>query len=821
MHDLKTFYRNKTRFYGLVLLLAGCSFSQFVFSQNCPINIDFETGTFAGWTCYTGTTFESGGQNIISLTPTAGPVFNRQTMYSTFPGDGLDEYGGFPINCPNGSGHSIRLGNNSGGGQAEGISYEFTIPPTENNYNLIYNYAVVFEDPSHLEFQQPRMEIEITNVTDRKIIECSSFTFFPNGSPLPGFNLSPISASDSPVWYKNWSAVTINLDGNAGKTIRLFFKTGDCTFRRHFGYAYIDVNSECTGRFTGASFCPDDTAVSVVAPFGYQQYQWFNTTFTQLLGNDQVLTFIPPPAVGTNVAVIVTPYDGYGCLDTLYTSLLDNLVVVSNAGRDTVSCNHNPVPIGAPPKPGLSYHWSPVVGLSDPDVSNPLANPDITTTYYLTTSSSGGGCKQLDEVVVTADSLDNRIELTGKETFCLNSGDSAVLSVLPADNIQWFKNEVPIIGATQTIYRVTESGIYYAKLSNNGGCDLNTERKQINISSIPVPGFTVTEPNQCLLGNNFVFTNTSTNFLGPMQYRWIFGDGTQASSRDITHTYTRAGTYQVKLIVSSNTICADSSSMTIHVYQNAVPLFDAASVCVNLPLQLINHTADTMNSPINYLWTFSDGQFSNLRNPPAQVYSVPGIYSVKLSVSTVQCPTPVTTLQQYIVVDEPRHGINYPLEVAVENLPLSLQARPFGVTYLWKPATGLNNSNIANPEFRGTTEQLFRIEIKTASGCLTVDTQLVKMIKQISIYVPSAFTPDNDGLNDFLRPTMYGIKTLNYFSVYNRWGQLMFRSNNSRPGWDGTFRGATQAPQTYVWVLEAIGADGNKYIRKGSSILIR
>jgi len=366
-----------------------------------------------------------------------------------------------------------------------------------------------------------------------------------------------------------------------------------------------------------------------------------------------------------------------------------------------------------------------------------------------------------------------------------------------------------------------QTGTYYARVSNNAGCILTTERKQINISSIPVPGFTVPNRDQCLIGNNFTFTNTSTNLIGPMRYRWIFGDGMEAFTRDVTHAYTKAGTYHVKLIVSSNTICADSSSLIIHVFQNAIPLFTAEKVCINQPIQIINNTADTMNTVINYQWSFGNGQFSNLRNPPPPVYPFAGIYDVKLTVSTVQCPTPLITAQQYLIVEDPREGISYPPQVAVENLPLSLQARTFGEVYLWKPAVGLNDPAIANPEFRGIAEQLFTIEIITESGCLTIDTQLVKIVKQISIYVPTAFTPDGDGENDLLRPTMYGIKTLNYFRVYNRWGQLMFLSNNSLQGWDGRFTGTAQASQTYVWSLEAIGADGNMYIRKGSSILIR
>ena len=199
------------------------------------------------------------GVNVLDLQPTSGPVFDRQTMYTANSGAGVDPYGGFPVNCPNGSKHSIRLGNNSAGTQAEGISYEFTIPADRDIYSLIYHYAVVFQDPNHAQYQQPRLVIEITNVTDNKTISCSSFTFIPYGTLLPGFFQSPNPGGDTPVWCKDWSAVSVNLDGNAGKTIRLFFKTADCTFKKHFGYAYIDVNSECSSEFVGSTYCKDDT----------------------------------------------------------------------------------------------------------------------------------------------------------------------------------------------------------------------------------------------------------------------------------------------------------------------------------------------------------------------------------------------------------------------------------------------------------------------------------------------------------------------------------------------------------------------------------
>ncbi|MEP6676781.1 MAG: PKD domain-containing protein [Ferruginibacter sp.] len=802
--------------FAMFILWAFCfGFPLSSFAQ-CPPNIDFEQGDFSGWTCYTGYVSAASGQNVISLTP-SGPVPNRHTMYS--PGAGFDPFGNFPVNCPNGSGHSIKLGNDLGGGEAEGISYEFTIPASENLYSLIYHYAVVFQDPNHQFFQQPRMEIEITNVTDNTVITCSSFTFYPYGSPLPGF--TEIAGGESPIWFKPWSAVSINLDGNAGKKIRLFFKTADCTFRKHFGYAYIDVNSECSGTFVGATYCADDTAIHITAPFGYQNYTWFNNNFTQVLGTQQVLTLSPPPATGTTVAVEVVPYNGYGCLDTLYARLIDTLTVTANAGPDRLSCNHNAVQIGAPPKPGLVYHWNPATGLNDPGISNPMASPDVTTTYVITTNHDGGGCIVTDTVIVKAAALNNALQLLGKDRYCIGSGDSAVLKVQAADSIQWFRNGIAIPAAHDSLYHVTQSGLYYAQLFSFTGCTLSTTQQQIDIASVPVAAFTVNNPVQCMVNNKFNFTNSSTNALGAMEYHWIFGDGTEAFTKNSAHTYNRPGIFTVRLTVTSNTICTDIHEMTVTVYPNAFADFILKPVCTGLPSQVINTTADTVGSPISYLWNFGNGQTSTLRNPPPQIYPVAGNYIVSLAVSTVQCPAPPVTLSRLLVVDKPRTGITYPLEYAVIDYPLTLHARNFGETVLWEPAINLDEATSYTPVFVGRDEQLYTIRIKTVSGCLTVDTQLVKTVKNVEIYVPNAFTPNNDGTNDFLRPILRGITEIHFFRVFNRWGQLMFEMRSDKPGWDGSFKGVAQESQTVVWMLEGVGVDGKIYSKKGTSILLR
>ena len=807
------------------LLLIACSFlcaSPGVVFAQCPPNIDFEKGDFSSWTCYTGNVSSVNDVNVINFNYAGGPVFNRHTMYSAIGGGGIDPYGGFPVNCPNGSGHSIRLGNNSAGREAEGISYDFTIPAGANTYNLIYNYAVVFQDPGHHESEQPRLDLIVQNLSDGYPITCSSFAFFANGSPLPGFQLSPNPGGNTPVWYKSWTAVSINLDNLAGKTIRLFFKTADCTFRIHFGYAYIDVNSECSDRFEGADFCPDDNFVRVNAPYGYQTYTWYNPTFTQVLGNSQTLTLAPPPAAGTQVAVVVVPYSGYGCLDTLYTTLYDTLTYKANAGPDKVSCNNSFVQIGVPPKPGWNYLWTPAIALNNELNANPLATPDVTTDYILQVNHIGGGCRSTDTVTVRAAKLYDDLDVLGKPNWCIGSGDSSVLQVKPCDSVQWYKNGIAIPGANQQRYKATETGTYSAQVFSFLGCNLYTKSINIDISSIPVPGFTVDKPVQCFINNRFIFKNTSTNAVGgPLQYKWITGDGFVGFTRDLTYSFRKPGTYEVVMIVNSSSACADSTSTTVTIYPNVFAEFGINAACINEPVIPVNNTIVDGAATIFYLWDFGNGQTSTLRNPPMQTYAAPGNYVMSLTVSSTQCPFPLSIQKRFVRIEKAVAGKNNPEVYAVANLPLTLQARPVGSSVLWTPASSLDLATSYTPVFTDNKERTYTIVHKTAAGCITVDTQVVKINKNIVIYVPNAFTPNNDNRNDLLKPFMIGIKQLTYFKIFNRWGELVFETKSINEGWDGRFKGSPVQSHTLVWMMEGIGVDNKVYNAKGSTVLIR
>src|ERR1044072_5899797 len=143
--------RNYTLFV-LVFLLSELKVTA---QAKCPVNIDFEAGAFDGWKCYVGTTSVQNGDNAIFVNPSP-PTTGRHTLYPKGAATDVDPYGLFPINPPDGSGFAVKLGNNINGGEAERITYQFTVPAHATDASINYRYAVVFQDPGHEQNEQPR-----------------------------------------------------------------------------------------------------------------------------------------------------------------------------------------------------------------------------------------------------------------------------------------------------------------------------------------------------------------------------------------------------------------------------------------------------------------------------------------------------------------------------------------------------------------------------------------------------------------------------------------------------------------------------------------
>lgn len=155
---------------------------------------------------------------------------------------------------------------------------------------------------------------------------------------------------------------------------------------------------------------------------------------------------------------------------------------------------------------------------------------------------------------------------------------------------------------------------------------------------------------------------------------------------------------------------------------------------------------------------------------------------------------------------------------------LQLQATG-GTRYQWAPATNLSNPQVADPSATYNTPStgiIYQVLVYNQAGCIDSAFVKVKVFQSMpSVFVPNAFTPNSDGRNDQLRPVAVGIARIDYFQIFNRWGQLVFRTTTNEHGWDGTIAGKLQPSGTYVWMVKAVDYTGAPYVQRGTLVLVR
>lgn len=196
---------------------------------------------------------------------------------------------------------------------------------------------------------------------------------------------------------------------------------------------------------------------------------------------------------------------------------------------------------------------------------------------------------------------------------------------------------------------------------------------------------------------------------------------------------------------------------------------------------------------------------------------------VLTSFDTKGCPKP--SRDTVLVVVNPEVIADAGRDTAVVvGQPLQFNATG-GEGYAWIPSESLSNATIADPigMYDGSLDSIrYFVTVRDAIGCSDDATLLVKIYKSSPrVFVPTAFTPNSDGKNDVVRPIAVGLTKLEYFRVYNRWGQLVFETTVNGKGWDGKLNGVDQGTQTYVWIVKGQDFLGKVVFDKGTVTLIR
>lgn len=221
----------------------------------------------------------------------------------------------------------------------------------------------------------------------------------------------------------------------------------------------------------------------------------------------------------------------------------------------------------------------------------------------------------------------------------------------------------------------------------------------------------------------------------------------------------------------------------------------------------------------SYQWNSSSINNTAIRDPFVKPVHSPTIYTCTTQSGTC---TRIGSSTVSIIPIVPIFAGND--TVAALGQPFQLQASaingPPGMQYSWTPTQFLDDPLIATPITTLTQDYWYIVTGTTPDGCRERDDIRIRVYQGPEIYVPSGFTPNNDGLNDLLKPIVVGIVDFKFFRVFNRWGQLVFASTFPNKGWDGKIKGVDAAMGTYVW--EAEGVDPRGYIvrRKGVVTII-
>jgi len=301
-----------------------------------------------------------------------------------------------------------------------------------------------------------------------------------------------------------------------------------------------------------------------------------------------------------------------------------------------------------------------------------------------------------------------------------------------------------------------------------------------------------------------------------LHYSWApasdLNDPTAQNPRAITTTNT---TYKVTAVIGG---C--SANAAINVTTVPYPFVNAGNdtlICFQTAIQL----KGTINGS-SFLWSPQTALLNaNTLDPIASPLQTTA-YTLS-AFDTKGCPKPGMDTVVVTVLPDIHASAGRDTSVVV-NQSLQLHATG-GKLYNWSPPTALSATNIADPIAIYDKEDesvRYKVLAYNEAGCVDSAFITVKVFKTLpSVFVPTAFTPNADGKNDILKPIAVGMQRLNFFGVYNRWGQLVFSTSINGQGWDGTISGAQQSSGTYVWMVKAVDFTGASYFEKGTVTLIR
>ena len=470
-----------------------------------------------------------------------------------------------------------------------------------------------------------------------------------------------------------------------------------------------------------------------------------------------------------------------------------------------------------------TYQWDfgePGSGASN---SSTLQNPSHTYaspgTYNVTLVASNS-CSM--PVSITIPVTIESVLLNTTQVSC-NDADDASIAVVTNGTGPYAYTWSPSIG-TGAIVSNLSPGTYTVTVTPAGGCPISAST---TITEPPLLSVTAASvPIVVCKGGEVTLNAVASGGTPAYSYEWNPG-GLNGSTQLLLPS--TGASYSVE--VTDQNGCTAMASTSFSVSPEILVEIDAdvSEGCEPLCVDFNDLTIAPQPAAISsWLWDFGDGSFSQNQNPTHCFQD--GGFAVTLMVTNSDGCT--STLASPFLIDAwpvPETDFTYtPSKPDMENPDVSFLNLSTGSDqWLWSFGDMANSiSTIENPTFSYADTGTYVVSLVSTSnlGCTDTSSQMLTVLPMLTFYIPNSFTPNGDGINDGFMPITMGIELDGYvFSIYNRWGQLVFSSNNPRKAWDGLnlIRGDEEPMGLYSWRVQFKDHDNNILARTGTVVLVR
>ncbi len=509
-----------------------------------------------------------------------------------------------------------------------------------------------------------------------------------------------------------------------------------------------------------------------------------------------------PLAIGTLTYNVVGTDLSTGCDNTASVDLtVSDLPSIGATASESEICLGESVTFNG--TGGDSYVWD-VLGVTDGSPYSPGAPGTFTFTVIGTSGITG--CENIDSISVVVNDLPAVVATASEIEIC--QGETITLTGTGASSYTW---DLP--GVTNGVaYSPIGLGVINGTVTGTDaatGC-ANTASVSFTINPLPIVVANASTTEVCY-GSSVTLSGS-----GASTYTW-----SPAALDGVPFAPGSLGSFVYTVTGTSTEGCSSSAAITINVIdcEPVVAFIEFNdNICVGDCITL----SDMSTGPvISWDWDFGGAvsPSTSTESNPELCFNTVGNFTIQLTVESALGAISTTT--HMLTVNE-NPTLSAQKDTIIEiggSAELVASTSSFG-SFLWTPDLKIDCDNcpstFASPE-EDVTYTVFFVD---ENGCTAQDEVMVLVNFVIGIGVPTAFSPNDDGNNDVLFVKGNGIESLS-FTVYNRYGEVVFETTDQSIGWDGTFKERIENPGVFTWVLQYNLIDGKRGSQKGNTTLIR